>query len=346
MMRASAAAFALLLAACEPAGAPPSAPAAPPGPPVVAVVAVVARPLAKTLRLSGELLANRDVALHARVPGFVDSVAVDRGSPVKQGQPLLRLVAPELTAAAAEAAARLASSEATLKRLQGASAVPGAVAANDLEIAAKVVEAERARARICQDHLAYLVLAAPFDGLITERNVHEGSLVGPSAAAPLLRLQELSRLRLVLPLPEIAAGAVEPGAVLTFSAPAHPGVAFQGTLARISRTLDVKTRTMPVELDVDNADGRLAPGMVPEVSWPMKRAAATLFVPPTSIVTTTERIFVVRVKEGVAEWIDVRPGVSTGALVEVFGPLKEGDTVALRGSDEIRPGKVTVKESR
>ncbi len=344
-MRAPTVLALLALAACEP---PPPAPpvAAPAGPPVVAVTPVVSQPLAKSMRLPGELLANRDVAVHARVQGFVEKIEVDRGSAVKQGQLLAQLVAPEMAASSAEAAAKLASSEATYKRLKEASGVAGVVAGNDLEIAGRAVEADRARALVCQENQQYLRIAAPFDGVITERNVHEGSLVGPASAAPLVRLQEVSRLRLVVAVPEVAAGGVSAGEKVTFTVPAFPGVPFQGSVARVARALDVKTRSMPVELDVDNAAGKLAPGMFPEVHWQMRRAEATLFVPPMAIVTTTEKVFVIRVKDGTAEWVDVRPGVSTGALIEVFGALAAGDVVALRGTDELRAGtKVTVKEA-
>ena len=344
-MRSLALLSTLALAACEPpaAAAPPPAPS---GPPVVATTAVVSQALSKAMRLPGELLAWRDVAVHARVQGFVEKVEVDRGSAVKQGQLLVQLVAPEMAASCAEASAKLASAEATYKRLKEASTVPGVVAGNDVEIAEKAVEADRARVRVCQENQSYLRIAAPFEGVITERNVHEGSLVGPSSPL-LLRLQEVSRLRLVVAVPEVAAGSVAPGADVTFSVPAYPGAPFHGTVARVARALDMKTRSMPVELDVDNAQGKLAPGMFPEVHWQMKRAEPTLFLPPSAIVTTTERIFVIRVKDGAAEWVDVRPGVSTGALVEVFGLLAAGDRVALRGTDELRAGtRVTVKEAK
>lgn len=344
-MRAVAVLGILALAACGPAEEKPL-PAAPAGPPVVAVTAVVSQPLAKAMRLPGELLAARDVAIHARVQGFVEKIEVDRGSAVKQGQILVQLVAPEMAASCAEAAARLAGSEATYKRLKDASAVPGVVAGNDLEVAEKAVEADRARVRVCQENQSYLRIAAPFDGVITERNVHEGSLVGPSTA-PLLRLQQVSRLRLVVAVPEVATAGLAEGEKVAFGVPALPGVPFDGTVARIARALDMKTRSMPVELDVENAQGRLAPGMFPEVHWQMKRAEPTLFVPATSIVTTTERTFVIRVKDGAAEWVDVRTGVSIGAQVEVFGKLAAGDVVALRGTDELRAGtKVTVKEAK
>ena len=161
---------------------------------------------------------------------------------------------------------------------------------------------------------------------------------------PLLRIQEVSRLRLVVAVPEVATGGVTEGDEIKFTVPAHPGVPFTGKVARTARALDVRTRSMPVELDVENGPGKLAPGMFAEVQWQMKRAEPTLFVPATAIVTNTERTFVVRVKEGVTEWVDVRPGQSTPAGVEVFGALAAGDTVVTRATDERPAGtKVGVK---
>jgi len=331
----------LLLSACEPPAPPPSIPA-PAGPPAVAVAPVVSRTLSKPMRLPGELVARRDVALHARVQGFVEKIEVDRGSSVKQGQLLVQLTAPELAVQRREAEAKLASDLATYKRLKEASATPGVVSGNDVEVAEKVVEVDRARVQLWQQNESYLRITAPFDGVITERNVHEGSLVSPSGSGSMLRIQEVARLRLVVPVPEIAAGRVTEGEVVKFTVPAFPGVPFSGTIARIPRALDLKTRSMPVELDVDNADGRLAPGMFPELQWEMKRAEPTLFVPPTSVVVTTERTFVIRVKDGVTEWVDVKPGVSTGTQQEVFGKLAEGDRVAARGTDELKPGTTVV----
>jgi RND family efflux transporter MFP subunit len=330
----------LLLAACEPPAPPPPASAGPSGPPVVTVVAVVSQKLVKPMKLSGELVARRDVALYARVQGFVEKIEVDRGSVAKQGQTLVQLVAPELEAQRHEVEAKLASDLATYKRLKEASSTPGVVSGNEVEVSEKVVEADRARVQWCKQNESYLKIAAPFDGVITERNVHEGSLVSPSGAGSIamLRIQEVASLRLVVPVPEVAAGSITDGDVVKFTVPAFPGVAFSGTVARTSRALDLKTRSLPVELDVDNRDGRLAPGMFPEVQWQMKRAEPTSFVPPTSIVVTTERTFVVRVNGGKAEWVDVKLGVSTGPLQEVFGTLSAGDSVALRGSDELRAG--------
>ena len=97
---------------------------------------------------------------------------------------------------------------------------------------------------------------------------------------------------------------------INFAVPAYPGETFSGVVARISHTLDQKTRTMPVEVDVINDSARLAPGMFPEVVWPARRLRPSLLVPPSAIAVTTERTFVVRIRNGAVEWIDVKRGVS------------------------------------
>jgi RND family efflux transporter MFP subunit len=369
--------------------------------PTVSVTEVVSLEMNRPLRLPGELQPFQDVAIYARVPGFVEVINVDRGSVVRNGQLLARLRAPELDAGAREAEAKsrgaqsqrveaaaransaraqrleaeakLAAEDATYQRLKAASATPGAVAGNDIEVAQRSVEASRARvelwgenekaaqaqmktleeneravseaARTSQNIEAYLRITAPFDGVITERNVHPGSLAGTagsSSAMPLLRLQQVSRLRLVVAVPESEVTGITMGAKVNFTVPALPGEQFTGVVRRVSRSLDTKTRTMPVELDVNNSSGRLAPGMFPEVIWPAKRPRPSLFVPPSAVATTTERTFVIRVREGQVEWVDVRRGAAMsqpgGDLVEVFGDLAPGDQIAVRATDELRPG--------
>src|SRR5262245_11413186 len=336
------------------------------GAPVI-VTKVVARSLDRPLLLPGDLIAFQDVEIRAKVAGFVDAVDVDRGSMVRRGQLLVRIVAPELVAqrteadariqgarsARVEAEAKLASDDATFQRLKAASATPGVVAGNDVDVAQHTVDADRARveqlmqnemaaanaAKSVSDLESYLRILAPFDGVITQRDVHVGSLVGPTAD-PMLRIQQISKLRLVVDVPETAVGTVDRAAVIEFTVPAYPGETFTGRVARLGHALDPKTRTMPVELDVANAMGRLAPGMFAQVSWSMHRGRPSLFVPTSAIATTTERTFVVRVQNNRAEWVDVKRGQAMEQLVEVFGPLKEGDVVAVRGTDEIRQGSL------
>jgi len=305
------------------------------------------------------------VNLNARVSGFVESLAVDRGSWVKRGQLLARISAPEPRAQRAEAAAKLqairaqeaeaeakaVTAQSTYDRLKAASATPGVVAGNDLEIAERSLEAARAHVNALKgsggaaeaavkavaETEAYLQVSAPFDGVITERNVHPGSLVGPSTGA-LLRIEQVSRLRLTVPVPETYVGTITRGTKVEFRVSAFPDQAFQGVIARPSHSLEMKTRSMLVELDVENPKQVLAPGMFAEVQWPVSRAQNSLFVPRTAVVRTSERQFVVRVRDGVAEWVDVRRGELNGEVIEIFGDLRAGDEVIRRGNDEIRPG--------
>jgi RND family efflux transporter MFP subunit len=138
-------------------------------------------------------------------------------------------------------------------------------------------------------------------------------------------------------VPENYAAGIPEGAKVSFTVPAFPGQTFTGTVARISHSVDMKTRTMPVELDVGNPSGRLDPGTFSEVLWPVERPNPTLFVPSTAVATTLERVFVVRLRDDKAEWVDVKTGATSGGLIEVFGDLREGDMVAVRGTDELRP---------
>jgi membrane fusion protein, multidrug efflux system len=337
--------------------------------PQVETMTVVSRLLEQNVTIPGDLTAFQGVNLSAKVSGFVESVAVDRGSWVKQGQLLGRLSAPELLAQRAEAQAKLqavraqqaeaeahtVTAQSSYDRLKAASATPGVVAGHDLEIAQRGLEAARAHVRALEGSAlaaeaavaavtqmeAYLKLTAPFDGVITERNVHPGSLVGPSTGA-LLRIEQVSSLRLTVPVPESYVGAIVKGTKVDFEVSAFPDQKFQGVIARPAHSLDMKTRSMLVELDVTNPDLALAPGMFAEVRWPISRAQPSLFVPRTAVVRTSERQFVVRVRDGVAEWVDVRRGVLDGDTLEVFGDLHDGDIVVRRGSDEIRPGaKIT-----
>ena len=314
--------------------------------PTVLAVKVISQKLSKSIRLPGELWAYRNVALFAKLPSFVERIGVDRGSDVKKGELLAQLTAPELEAQKNEAEAKLASNLATYKRLEVAAKTPGVVAGNDVEIAEKLVAADRSRLQAYSQNEAYLKIAAPFDGVITERNVHEGSLVGPASSLPLVRIQEIARLRLVVYVPESAVGGIPQGQTLHFTVPAYPGEVFAGTVSREAYALDSKMRTMPVELDVQNGDRKLTPGMFAEVTWEMSRPAPSLFVPQSAVATTTERKFVIRIREDKTEWVDVRPGQPVGTLIEVFGDLSAGDQIAQRGTDELRAGtRVISKEA-
>ncbi|HWD98391.1 MAG TPA: efflux RND transporter periplasmic adaptor subunit [Bryobacteraceae bacterium] len=327
---------------------------------------VVSKPVSRMVELPGEFLPFLTVSLHAKVASYVERVLVDRGSLVKQGDLLVELSAPEMAAQIAEAESRaqageadrlqaeaqLAAAESTYERMKKAAETPGAIAGNELVQAQKQTDAAQAllnsrqqaskaaqsSVRALQDLQAYLKIVAPFNGVVTDRMVHPGALVGPGDDIALLIIQQVSHLRLVVPVPEEDVSGLVNGASVPFHVPAWPQRTYSGTIARISRALDEKTRTMAVELDVINRDGSLAPGMYASVKWPVRRSRPALFLPKTSVVTTTERTFVIRDQGGRAEWMDVKKGVSEGDLVEVIGELKAGDKVVRHATDEIRDG--------
>jgi RND family efflux transporter MFP subunit len=334
----------------------------------VQTVEVVSNRVQRTVRLPGEFIPYQTVDLHARVTGFVETVNVDRGSVVKKGDLLVTLSAPEMKAQILEAEAKVKSLEAqrleaeakivaaqsTYERMKTASETPGAIAGNELIQAEKTVEAAKASRQGVEMSIAaakasiaglrelesYLNVTAPFDGVITERYVHPGALAGPAGgnSTPLLKLEQISRLRLVVAVPESEVGGIVRRASVPFTVPAFPESVFRGVVARVGRAMDPKTRTLPVELDVQNPGGRLTPGMYPEVQWPVRTGQAALLVPPSSVVVTSARSFVIRVKNGQAEWVDVRRGRAAGDLLEVFGNLRPGDRIVQQANDEIRDG--------
>jgi membrane fusion protein (multidrug efflux system) len=309
--------------------------------PTIEVVKVISQKLSTTDHLPAELTAFQAVAIYPRVSGFVEEIPVDRGSVVRRGQLLARLSAPELIAQRAEAQAKMSADRATYQRLKDAANTPGAVAKNEIELAEDRLKAELEHVRSLKTMEHYLTITAPFDGIITERDVHPGALVGPpssSGARPVVRIEEDDHLRLTVAVPEADADGIRQGATAEFTVSSWPGQGFIGTIARISHSVDERTRTMPVELDVDNRDGKLAPGMFAEVQWPVHRDLATLFVPGSAVVETMEATFVEVVRDDRVRRVPVKRGRMQDDLVEVFGKLREGDLVAAHGSEELADG--------
>ncbi len=269
-----------------------------------------------------------------------------------------------------ESKAHYKSNQDTYSRLKKAAEVPGVISGNELEDWAQKSEgdlaavqsreeivhaaesqlsaakdAEKAAAKAL-DHikelLAYLTITAPYDGMITERNMHVGSFAypphGQAGYPPMLRIKQLSLLRIVIPVPEYAIDAVDIGTNITFKVSAYPDRTFVGKVARIAHSLDVKTRTEPVELNYWNTDKTVDPGMFPQITWPMKRSYQTNFVPSTAIKESLETPFVVKIKDGIAHRIEVRRGQTMGDFVEIFGDVQAGDLVAEHGTENLAEG--------
>ena len=364
-------AIALVCASCrQDTGS--TASAAPQTTPQLEVTAVKSEKLNATERLPAELVPYERVDIFAKETGFVRSITVDRGSKVKQGEFIAELEAPELIARQAQAdaayqgaesqlaagQAKLAADQATYQHMSAAAKVPGVVAANDLEIALRIAQSDEANVaalektvQAAQENLravtqlqSYLRITAPFDGQVTTRYVHPGALVGPGGgpgvSTPIVQIQTLTRHRLVVPVPETDVAGIPEGTEVSFTVPSYPGKIFKAPIARISRSVDNKTRTMPVELDVRDPQAELDPGTFCEVSWPVRRAYSTLFVPASAVANDLERAFVIRIGNNKVEWVDVKTGAKSGNLIEVFGDLREGDEVAVRGTDQLRPGTV------
>lgn len=268
-----------------------------------------------------------------------------------------------------EAQARLDADSLTFQRLQQAAKTPGAVAQNEVDLQQKAVESDKARVQsivqeveaahnivIAEKHnlsaakdvlkalnamTDYLEITAPFDGVITERNVHVGSIVAVDAqreALPLVRIQERDILRLVVAVPEDSVSGIKIGDRFDFTVPAYLGRTYTGTVARPAYALDNATRTMPVELNVINTDRTLEPGMFANVHWVICRPYDTLFVPSPAVNTDLVGTFAIKVDNGKAERVTVQRGLPMGNLIEVSGPLKEGDLVAVKATDEIKSG--------
>jgi membrane fusion protein, multidrug efflux system len=365
-------AIALLIIAVDGCGtsnksAPPSAQAAT----SVETVGAVSRQLDVNVSLPAQLLPYESVDIYPRVTGFLESIRVDVGSHVRKGEALMRLSAPELVAqrSQAEAAvrgaesqlasaqAKLVSDQGTYTHLAAAARTPGVVAANDLSIAEQTVAANKGSVAAAEHNVSaardalksvaqmesYLTITAPFSGVVTMRNLHPGALTGPPAgqagAQPIIRIVDANRLRLVIPIPEAEVGEVNQGQAVIFTVPAYPGETFHAPIARIAHDVDVNTRTMHVELDVANANSKLAPGSFVTVVWPVRRKTPTLFVPSTAVTGDQQHTFVIRVRDNKAEWVDVQTGHAAGGEMEVFGDLHAGDQVVRTASDSIRNGQ-------
>ncbi|MEO7085643.1 MAG: efflux RND transporter periplasmic adaptor subunit [Gemmatimonadaceae bacterium] len=337
-------------------------------PQTMAVVAVHTSNARRTIAVPGELRPYEEVRVYSRVPGFVRDVLVDRGSVVRKGDVLARLDAPELTSQAlesqsradaadaslVEAETRQRASSATFARIRAAAATDGAIAPDEVDRALATARADSARLiaakgqaaaahsaqQAVSETAAYLTVTAPFDGIVTERDVHPGALVGlGSAAAPMFALQNNSRLRLVVSIPEAYVGSVTSTGVATFQLRAFPSDTFHATLARRSGSVSAALRAEAMEFDVGNQGLRLEPGMYADVIVPVARSAPTLVVPTAAVATSVNGPFVIALKGDTTHWVNVRKGdVLSGDRVEIFGDLHDGDLVAARATEEIRSG--------
>lgn len=313
----------------------------------------------RTIVLPGDLRPWEVVSIQAKVKGYVQQVRVDRGSSVKKGAILAILEAPELQAQQAEARARVEdfkskqiASQLTYRRMLQTSKTQGAVAANELDIAKSrmMVDSLQVLSAMASldavgEMIKYLNLTAPFDGLITERNISSGELVGPERTKPMFVLENNETLRLTVGIPEIYSGQIKSADKVRFKVTASPEREFDAKLSRSSQSLDFNLRSMMAEFDVPNQSHLLKAGMYAEVTLSVERTVPTLFAPASAVVNSTERIFVIQVNNRQARWVDVKTGVQTEGMVEIFGAIDEGVPVVARASEELRDGSTVISKS-
>ncbi|WP_373614756.1 efflux RND transporter periplasmic adaptor subunit [Mucilaginibacter sp. OAE612] len=323
--------------------------------PTVQIVPVTKGRLSSNITIPGELIPYQQVDLYAKTNSYVKKLLVDIGSEVKQGQLLAVLEAPEINSQLAAAQSRIKqfeavyfASKATYDRLVSTSKTPGTVSQNDLEQAEAKKNADQANIDAAKSglkevsaNLAYLEIRAPFDGVITSRNVNLGAYVGPGGKStdPLFTVQDQGRLRLVVSVPEIYTGALSNKSEVNFTVRALPSQKFTAQVKRIAGALDEKLRAERLEMDVYNKDKKLIPHMFAEVSVPLPAGDSTYVVPKTAVATSTEKVFVIKVVDHKAVWVDVKKGLSNGDSIEIFGgDLKPDDKLVKVASDEIRNG--------
>jgi RND family efflux transporter MFP subunit len=310
------------------------------------------------VKLPGQLAAFEEVKIFPKVNGYVKYVYVDIGSKITRGQLLMTLEAPELeqeTIQAREKYARTKSDLAIDKerydRLLEASMTPGAVSPLEISSAKAKMESDSAVSNAAktnwemeQTMQSYLQVIAPFNGVITERNVHPGALVSVEEkdGRPMLELKEVARLRLQVDIPESLAGNLKEGESIAFYTSASPGKKMTGLISRKSMNINPHFRVERIEADVMNMNTELAPGMYADVVIYPKGNETTFSVPKSSVVTSTERKYVLVVKSNRIGKVDVDTGVESGDYIEVYGSLEKGDHVIVNANDEIKEGEYAV----
>lgn len=326
-----------------------------PAAPAYQLAAVTKAGISSTVTLPAQLAAYEQVSIFPKVNGYVKNVLVDIGSHVNTGQLLMTLDAPELLQASAQAKEKYARSRANYTiakehytRLLEAANTPGAISPLDLSTAHENMEADSAQSnaekaswQMQETMLGYLRVTAPFSGVITERNVHPGALVSANAKdVPMLELKQTAHLRLQADIPEALAAGLSTKDSITFYVNALKGVKFTGQVVRVSGNINQQFRTERVEVDIDNRDGRLAPGMYADVVFSAKGSTQAFTVPKTAVVTSTEKKYVLVVKNNIVSKVDVVTGNQNATSVEVYGNLQPGDMVITNANDEILEGVI------
>jgi RND family efflux transporter MFP subunit len=323
--------------------------------PTVSVVHPKVAAGAEEVVLPGNMQAFIDTPIWARASGYLKAWHVDIGTRVRRGQLLAEIEAPEVDQQLAQARADLVTSEANLKLAQvTAERYTGlfktdSVAKQDVDNAVQDAAAKTAAVKSAQANVArleqlvsYEKVFAPFDGVITARNIDVGALVDAGSNTPgkeLFHLSSTSTLRTYVSVPEIYSRAAKPGVTANLTLTEFPGRQFRGIVVRNAEAIDPASRTLLVEVDVKNPTGELLPGSYVSVHLKLPSKVDAVTVPVNALLFRSEGLRAVVVRNNRTELVPIIMGRDFGDEVEVVSGLKTGDAVIVNPSDSILPGE-------
>lgn len=330
-------------------------------PPTVETAPAKAGAPTESFVLPGNVTAYTDAPIYARTDGYLEHWYYDIGAKVKKGALLAVIQTPELDKQVAQAQSDLATSEANanIARIQAERysnlVKSDAVSQQDTDTfvsqaasTASAVKSAQANLQRLKELQSFEKVYAPFDGVVTARGVDTGQLInsgsGSSAGTQLFHMQAVQTLRVYTNVPQIYSQTLKRGLKIGLTFPEYPGKTFLGTLVRTSDAIDPVSRTLLVEVDVDNRSGQLMPGALAQVHFKTPRTGSTFIVPTTALIFRREGMQVGTVVNGdVAHLVSVVIGEDDGATVQIVNGLNAGDRVIQDPPDSLIEGeRVTV----
>jgi len=303
--------------------------------------------------LPGNAQAFTDTPIYARTNGYLKAWHVDIGARVHQGELLAEIETPELDQQLQQAEADLNSARATLdiaeitnnrwQKLVAKRAVSlqeADQAKSDVVGKQAIVAAGEANVRRLKQLQDFERVTAPFDGVITARNTDIGALINAGAANELFHLTSIKVLRVFTPVPEVDTAAVRNGERVTLTQDAYPGQIFTGTVVRNANAIDQTTRTLNVEVDVDNPTGRLLPGAYVFVHFRTRGATHSVTIPSNTLLFRSEGLRVGVVRNDHVRLVTVTIGHDFGDAVEILSGLTVKDAIVVDPSDSLADGAV------
>lgn len=321
--------------------------------PSVSVVHPQPETRAQDLILPGSTQAFIDSPIYARTNGYLKRWYVDIGARVKKGELLAEIETPELDQQLRQAQAELDTAEANLNLSQitaerdenllkthSVSTQERDNAVNSSAANKATVESNRANVARLEQLQSYEKVYAPFDGIITSRSTDIGALIDAGANAPkeLFHIAAINKLRIYVAVPEVYSRAAVTDAPADLTLDEYPGELFHGKLVRNSNSIDAVSRTLLVEVDVDNNSGRLMPGAYAQVHLKLPADARSLTIPSNTLIFRKDGLQVAVVRDGKAELMRVTPGHDYGDSMEVLAGLQPDDDVILSPSDSLISG--------